>query len=177
MTCGDDELFCGMADRRKAFSLISRQDHCQRSSSLQISDTPWAGFEPAQNLISGLVEWSCVAVIPTTPLVHFHPTTQKSKNFTSMSYFCPKYLRFELQKYRRVIFHDTEQWCKIWINPDLVVSKMTWRIGWTFIRALKSLFLAKVYVSVGKLQRNYVSWHWRVLQNLKENWVVTGKMT
>ena len=128
-----------MADRRKAFSLISRQDHCQRSSSLQISDTPWAGFEPAQNLISRLVEWSCVAVIPTTPLVHFHPTTQKSKNFTSMSYFCPKYLRFELQKYRRVIFHDTEQWCKIWINPDLVVSKMTWRIGWTFIRALKSL--------------------------------------
>ena len=24
-----------------------------------------------------------------------------------------KYLRFELKKYRRVIFHDTEHWCKI----------------------------------------------------------------
>ena len=23
-------------------------------------------------------------------LVNFHPTTQKSKNFTSMGYFCPK---------------------------------------------------------------------------------------
>ena len=67
------------------------------------------------------------------------PTTQKSKNFTSMGYFCPKYMRFELKKYRGVIFHDTEQWCKIWINPDLVVSKMAWGIGWTFIRALKSL--------------------------------------
>ena len=46
-------------------------------------------------------------------LVNFHPTTQKSENFTSMGYFCPKYMRFELKKYRGVIFHDTEQWCKI----------------------------------------------------------------
>ena len=57
-------------------------------------------------------------------LVNFHPTTQKSKNFSSMSYFCPKYLRFELKKYNGVIFHDTEQWHKVWIKPDLVVSKM-----------------------------------------------------
>ena len=27
-----------------------------------------------------------------------------------------------------VIFHDTEQWCNVWINPDLVVSKAAW--GW-----------------------------------------------
>ena len=46
-------------------------------------------------------------------LVNFHPTTQKSKNFTSMGYFCPKYMRFELEKYRGVIFNDTEQRCKI----------------------------------------------------------------
>ena len=32
--------FCGMVDRRKAFSLISSRDHCQRSSSSRISDTP-----------------------------------------------------------------------------------------------------------------------------------------
>ena len=41
--------FCGMVDRRKTFSLISSRDHCQRSSPLQISDTPRAGFKPAQN--------------------------------------------------------------------------------------------------------------------------------
>ena len=29
--------FCGMVDRRKAFSLISSRDHCQRSSSSRIS--------------------------------------------------------------------------------------------------------------------------------------------
>ena len=27
-----------------------------------------------------------------------HPSTQKSKHFTSMGYFCPKYARFELKK-------------------------------------------------------------------------------
>ena len=41
-------------------------------------------------------------------LVNFHSTTQKSRNFTSMGYFCPKYMRFELKKYRGVIFYDTE---------------------------------------------------------------------
>ena len=72
-------------------------------------------------------------------LVNFDPTNQKSENLFSMVTFCPKYTKFEQQKYRRVIFHDTERWCKVWINPDLVVSKMVWGIGWTFIRAFKSL--------------------------------------
>ena len=31
--------FCGMVDRRKAFSLISSRDHCQRSSRSRIFDT------------------------------------------------------------------------------------------------------------------------------------------
>ena len=48
--------FCGMVDRRKAFTLISSWDHCQRSSPSQIPDTPRAGFEPAQGLSSGFVE-------------------------------------------------------------------------------------------------------------------------
>ena len=42
-------------------------------------------------------------------LVNFDPTTQKSENLISMGYFCPKYMRYELKKYRGVIFHDTEQ--------------------------------------------------------------------
>ena len=107
-------------------------------------------------------------------LVSFHPTTRIFANFTSMSYFCPKYMKFELKKCRGVIFHDTKQWCKIWINPDLLVSKMAWLIRWTSIRELKvwklyndGLFLSKAYnVSARKFERNYVSWHWswRVMQ-------------
>ena len=59
--------FCRMVDRRKAFSLISSRVHCQRSLLLRISDTPQAGFELAQNLSSGLVEWSCAIVITSPP--------------------------------------------------------------------------------------------------------------
>ena len=59
--------FYGMVDRRKAFSLISSRDHCQRSSPSWISDKPRAGHEPAHDLSSGLVKWSCTVVITTTP--------------------------------------------------------------------------------------------------------------
>ena len=41
-------------------------------------------------------------------LVDVHPTFQTSKNFIWMSYFCPKYLMFELKKQRGVNFHETE---------------------------------------------------------------------
>ena len=118
-------------------------------------------------------------------LVNFHQTTQKFKNFFSMGFFCPKYTRFQLQEYRGVIFHDTEQWCKIWIKPDLVVSKMAEELGELSLEHPKvwklyidGLFLSKAYtVSVRNFQRNYVSWHWRVLQSLNENWLVAWKMT
>ena len=42
-------------------------------------------------------------------LVKFYLTTQKSGNFTWMGSFFPKCIRFELKRYRGVIFHDTEQ--------------------------------------------------------------------
>ena len=59
--------FCGMVDRQKVFSVIFSRDHCQRFPPSQISDTSRAGFEPAQNLSSDLVEWSCAVSITTTP--------------------------------------------------------------------------------------------------------------
>ena len=62
--------FCGMVDQRKAFSLISIGNHCQRSSLSRISDTPQAGFEAAQFLSSGLAEWRCAVVITTTSWRH-----------------------------------------------------------------------------------------------------------
>ena len=67
----------------------------------------------------------------------------------------------------------------------LVVSKMT-RIWWILTWALKSLtnlhfdwfLLCKVFnVWPKKVQRSYLSWHWRVMQNLKKNWLVVWKMT
>ena len=62
-----DKLFCGMVDRRKKFSLISSPDQCQMSSPSQVSDMPRAELEPAQNLSSRIVEWSCAVAVTSTP--------------------------------------------------------------------------------------------------------------
>ena len=47
--------FCGMTDQQKVFSLISICENCQRSYKSGISDTLRAGFEPVENLSSGLL--------------------------------------------------------------------------------------------------------------------------
>ena len=74
----DDELLYW-----NSFSLNSSLDHCQRSSSLQISNTPRAGLEPVQILNSGFVEWSCVVVITNTPRRHIH-----RHDATGIPYYC-----------------------------------------------------------------------------------------
>ena len=42
-----------------------------------------------------------------------------SKICTLIGPFCAKYITFDLKKYRGVIFHDTEESCKIWRKTDL----------------------------------------------------------
>ena len=40
------------------------------------------------------------------------------------------------------------------------------------------LLLSKVWIAwAKKVQRSCLSWHWRVMQNLKKNWLVAWKMT
>ena len=41
----------------------------------------------------------------------------------------PKYIMFELQKYRGVIFHDTEELCKFWRKTDLWFEKRLEKFG------------------------------------------------
>ena len=153
---------------------------------------------------------------------------------------------FELKRCRGVMFHNTEEWYKIWRKPDSWLAKwheefgkslaenskvsklglwwdplsqsrkcmslkfteelciMTmkndakfeekltccfkiettfWQIlNWAF-ECLKNLhfneiLLTKVYnVWAKKVQGSYVYWHWRLMQNLKKNWLVLSKMT
>ena len=40
-----------------------------------------------------------------------------------MDSFCWKYVKFKLKKYRRVMSHDPEDWCKIWRKTDLLFQK------------------------------------------------------
>ena len=67
----------------------------------------------------------------------------------------------------------------------LVVSKLTLGIWEILTRALESLknlhfdgfLLTKVYnIWAKKVQKSYLSWHWKVMQNLKKNWRVVWKM-
>ena len=62
--------FGRMVARQKATSLISSRHHCWRFSSLEITHTPRAGFEPVQNVNSSFVQQSCAVVITTTPRSH-----------------------------------------------------------------------------------------------------------
>ena len=44
------------------------------------------------------------------------------KIYTLMCYFCRKYIIFDPKKYRAVMCHNTEEWCKIWGGTDLCLE-------------------------------------------------------
>ena len=105
---------------------------------------------------------------------------------TFIGSYCAKYLMFDLKKYKGVIFHDTEEWCKIWRKTDLWFGKWHEVYGKfspehlevSNIFPLMGSFCAKcILLELKKVQRSYLSWHWRVMQNLKRNWLVFSKLT
>ena len=46
-----------------------------------------------------------------------------SQTCTLIGSACAKYIMLDLKKYRGVIFHDTEEWCKIWRKTNLWFGK------------------------------------------------------
>ena len=70
----------------------------------------------------------------------FTKALRNLKIFTFMGYFCPKYIMFELKKYRGVMFYDNEEWWKIWRLNWLVVWKMMWGICAKFQEKLTCQF-------------------------------------
>ena len=94
---------------------------------------------------------------------------------TLIGSLCWKYKKFQLKKYIGVMSHDPEQWFKIWRKTDFSFQK--WQEFGEFwsehSKRLKNLhfdwfLLCKVFnVWPKKVQRSYLSWHWRVMQNLK----------
>ena len=119
-------------------------------------------------------------------LVNFHPNTQKSENVTSIG---PFYIYFFVQtvkvwdkkKHRGVIFCDTDQWWKIWVNLE---EYGAWGVRWTFIETLKSLkisnlmasFCPRRNASARRFQRNCVmtlkvdaKLAWKLIRDLKND--------
>ena len=103
--------------------------------------------------------------------------------------WCDPFIRS--RKYMSLTF--TEELCVITMKNDahlkrnwLVVSKLQWGIWWILARALESLknlhcngLLSNkgYYFWAKKVQKSYVWWHWRLIQNLKENWLLLSEMT
>ena len=97
--------------------------------------------------------------------VKFHQT------YTLIGIFCWKYTKFQLRKCRGFMSHDTEDWCKIRRKTELLFPK--WHKFGEFWRE-HSKFSK---FSLWSVQRNYLSWHWRVMEYLRKNWLVVWKMT
>ena len=88
---------------------------------------------------------------------------------------------FELRKYREVIFHDAKEWCKIWRKSDLWFGKWHEEFGKfspehmkvsKFGLLLGPFIQSRKNVWAWNLQGCYVLWKWRIIQNLKRNWLV-----
>ena len=60
----------------------------------------------------------------------FWPKHSKiTKICTFIGSYCAKYLKFDLKKYRGVVFNDNKEWCKIWRKTDLWFGKWNEEYG------------------------------------------------
>ena len=100
---------------------------------------------------------------------------QNSENCTLMHSFCPKHILFQLETFRGFMCHDTEGCCKVYIRNLVNFYASSWKSKkWHF----DWIRLSKVYKYLDeKVQKSYVSWHWRVMQSLKKYWLLVPKMT
>ena len=115
-------------------------------------------------------------------LANFHQSTWKCHNWDFDGIILSK---VEKVWQRRIM---SWQW-RIMQNLKrnwLVISKLTWEIWRILTRAPENLkkllfncLLWPKYIifELRKVQRSYVWWHWRLMQNLKEKWLVFSKMT
>ena len=136
--------FCGMVDRRK--------DHCQRSSPSRISDTPWAGFEPAQNLSSGLVEWSFAVVITTTPWRYI---------FLRHSLFCKLLLN------RIIMTKRYETWAVLILSkfPNINIPKFIISSANSFFNVTQIKFITKLQLGLSHLGEDKIKHSFHYLLN------------
>ena len=119
-------------------------------------------------------------------LVNFDPSTRKSQNLHFHWFLLCKVFNVWPEKVQRSYLSWHWRVIQNLERNRLVVSKLTrgiWQILTWALESLKNfpfngLLLSKVYiVQAKKVKRSYLSWHWRVMQNLKRNWLVVSKLT
>ena len=79
------------------------------SRKFQRNHVPWH-WKVTQNLSKNwLVAWKM-----TGNLINLHASNWMSENFQLMGSFCRKHIKFYMKKHKKVISHDTGEWCKVW---------------------------------------------------------------
>ena len=84
------------------------------------------------------------------------------------------------------MFDCTEDWCKIWrktdlyflkwheefgkFSPEHVRKSKNWVFSWVLLSKVENVW-------AWNLQGSYMSWQWRMMQNLKRNWLLNSKLT
>ena len=114
--------------------------------------------------------------------------TQPLENLTFctlMGWFWPKYIMFQLKKYKGVMSDGTQDWYKVWRKTDLCFQKLTWGIWQIFTRALESLqigtlmtsFCLKLKMYEHKIYKGFMchdneEWrkNWREIDLSVQNW-------
>ena len=117
----------------------------------------------------------------------FWPEHSKfSKIWTLITCFWPRYIMLDLKRSTEELFDCTEDWCQIWRQTDLYSLKWHEEFGKfspEHIRKSKNWIFSWVLLSkvenvwAWNLQGSYVSWEWRMTQNVKRNCLVNSKVT
>ena len=76
-----------------------------------------------------------------------------SKMFILMCYFWAEYILFELKKYRGVIFHDTEEWYKIWRGINMSFQNWHGEFDEFWPEHLK---ISKIFPLMGSFWAEYI---------------------
>ena len=89
-------------------------------------------------------------------------------------------------KFTGELCHENEVWFEIWRGIDLSAQNRHeefdkfWpkHLKLSKICTLMDCFWPKhIMFELKKIQRCYVWWHWILMQNLRENWLVLSKIT
>ena len=127
---------------------------------------------------------TCASKIDKKNLENFHRSTRKFKNWDFDEILLYKIENVSAQNFQgsyvlwqwRMMQNLKRNW--------LVVSKLAWGIWRILTRALENLkhfyfngLLNWPKYRAKKVQMSYVWWHWVLILNLKENWLVLSKMT
>ena len=105
---------------------------------------------------------------------------------TLKGFFSSKLKMHDLKIYRGVMCHENKKWYKNWREINLSVKN--WREKFeefwpehskiSKTCTLMGCFWPKyIMFELKKVQRSYVWLHWKLMEHLKENWLVLSKMT